>query len=55
MNELESVQVPTIPVPLGDDDLQELQQTVSPTAPSDEYGLDIYTHCLQFVRSKLFL
>ena len=54
-DELESVQVPAIPVPLGDEDLEELQRTVCPTALSDDYGLDIYTHCLQFVRSKLFL
>lgn len=34
-DDLDSVQVPAIPVPLGDEDLHELQQTVCPTAPRD--------------------
>ena len=50
-DDLDLVQVPAIPVPLGDEDLCELQQTVCPTAPSDDYGLDIFTHCSQFVKN----
>ena len=49
----ESVEVPAIPVPLEDEDLRELLHTVCPTAPSDDYGLNLYNHALQFVQNKL--
>ena len=48
-----SVEVPAIPVPLEDEDLQELLHTVCPTAPSNDYGLNLYNHALQFVQNKL--
>ena len=52
-NEVESVEVPAISNPFEDDDMQELQQTLCPTAPSNDYGLDLYLQCLQFVTQKL--
>lgn len=51
-DDLELVEVPTIPVPLKEDDLWELHHTVCSTAPSNEYGLDLHNRCLQFVQSK---
>ena len=49
----ESVEVPAIPVPLEDDDLREFLHTVCLTAPSDDYGHNLYNHALQFVKNKL--
>ena len=54
-DELEAVEVPAIPVPLEDEDLEELFHAVCPTAPSDTYGLDIYNQTFQFVQNKLYL
>lgn len=53
-DELQRVEVPSIPVPLEDGDLEELKQTVCPTLPSDDHGLGLYHQALQFVQSKLF-
>ena len=55
VEDTEHIEVPAIPVPLENNDMQELIRTVCPTAPSNDYGIDIYNHTLQFVLNKLIV
>ena len=47
-----TVVVPDTKCPLDENDLQELQQTISPTS-SQNYGIDLFMACLAFVQQKL--
>ena len=46
-----TVVVPDIMYHISEDHLHCLQQCVDPLAPSDNYGIDIYEHTLQFLRT----
>ena len=45
----EQVNVPLVESPLTDDDFLELSQTISPLAPSVNYGIDLYLTTLHFI------
>ena len=47
--ELNNVAVPTTPRPVNDDDFQLLQAMVNPSTDSDNYGIDLYIACKEFV------
>lgn len=46
-----AVVVPEIMYHISEDHLHRLQQCVDPLAPSDNYGIDVYEHTLQFLRT----
>ncbi len=48
-NEVSEVVVPEVRNPLSEQDFHLLQTTISPVAPSDCFGVDVYIHVLQFV------
>ena len=47
------VLVPDTRCPLTVQDFEELQQAISPSAHSDNYGIDLYLLTLSFVLQKL--
>ena len=49
----ETVYVPETPNPLCKADMEELQATISPLAPSVHYGIDLYERALLFVSQKV--
>lgn len=44
-----SVDVPEIGIPLPNEELDELQSMISPTSPSENFGVDIYIRVLELV------
>lgn len=50
---LDGVDVPSIPCPLQEVDLQRLKISINPLAESDCYGSDIYLRVLSFVNNCL--
>ena len=49
------VEVPETFCPLGAADQQELIRTISPSAPSNNYGIDLYLATLPFVQEKMYI
>ena len=46
----EGISVPSISFTLSEDHLTLLKQTIHPLSDSDNYGIDLYLHTLQFIR-----
>ena len=52
-NEVESITVQPIECPVSDEDWYELSQTISPLAPSHNYGIDIFQATMTFVDTHI--
>ena len=52
--ETSEVEVPQTFCPLNDEDEAELTRTVSPSAQSNNYGIDLYLATLSFVQHKVY-
>lgn len=50
-----AVEVPEPFCPLGTADQQELLGTISPSTPSNNYGIDLYLATLSFVQEKVYM
>ena len=51
--EVDHVTVPECLCPISPDDYDELEQTISPSATSSNYGIDLYSSAVAFVEEKL--
>ena len=48
----EDVEVPAIPQPLEEDNMEELLHTVCPTEPSNDYGIDVYSRTFNCIHTN---
>lgn len=51
--EVDHVTVPECFCPISADDCDELEQTISPSAASSNYGIDLYSSAVAFVEEKM--
>lgn len=51
----DAVEVPETFCPLSAADQHELLHTISPSAPSNNYGIDLYLATLSFVQEKVYI
>ena len=54
-DERDAVEVPDTDCPLCDADQAELQRTISPFGPSENYGIDLYLATLSYVQQKIYV
>lgn len=52
-DEPESVIVPDCICPISQDDYNDLERNISPSATSMNYGMDLYSSVLAFVEERL--
>ena len=52
-DEVESITVQPIECPVSDEDLYKLSQTISPSAPSHNYGIEIFQATMTFVDTRI--
>lgn len=53
LDENDSVCVLSTTLPLSDSDVEQLTSLVNPLAFSDNFGVNLYLKCLQFIASRL--
>ena len=54
LDEDNAVIVPSTLAPLPEEEMEQLTSQVNPLAISNEFGIDLYLECLQFIQSKLY-
>lgn len=54
-DESDAVEVPDTDCPLCDADQAELQRTISPFGPSENYGIDLYLATLSYVQQQMYI
>lgn len=47
----EGIEIPSIDLGMTDDQIEELQSTVNPSAESNDFGVDLYAQTLQVIQS----
>ena len=48
-SDMSGIESPQNTLRFSDRDIHILKQTIDPSAPSDNYGIDIYEHTLQYI------